>query len=105
MNKIKGLIVVVLVGVLFGDMTAASVRAMEQNPGSPAPSGAGTANILHVPLILVQKRPTNPVFGIEMGNELADPSNGGPADLMAEAGANWVRNNALLWSAVEPTQG
>ena len=105
MKKIKGLIAIVLVGVLFGDMTAASVRAMEQNPGSPAPSGAGTANILHVPLILVQKRPTNPVFGIEMGNELADPSNGGPADLMAKAGANWVRNNALLWSAVEPTQG
>lgn len=44
---------------------------------------------------------TYPLWGIEMHNMTFD----GGLGLVAQAGTDWVRRNALLWSDVEPRQG
>ena len=52
------------------------------------------------PAVSTPKQPQYPLPGIEMGQ-----MNSAGLDLVAQAGAYWVRRNSLLWSAVEANEG
>jgi len=57
-----------------------------------------------IPVFLPQVNkvfPVKTIFGIEMNNISKEQG----LDLMAEAGADWIRHNALVWSEVETTEG
>jgi hypothetical protein len=51
-------------------------------------------------VVATPKQPQDPLPGIEL--EHMDPAR---LDLVAQAGAYWVRRNSLLWSVVEPNEG
>jgi len=80
--------------------------AQSPAPGDPDILPAKTTVNLtnYLPIIKVSRQPDT-IYGVEMGGELTNPYAGGPADLMSQAGATWVRYNGLLWSAVEPSPG
>jgi hypothetical protein len=46
-------------------------------------------------------KPSSPVWGIELSALTKDAG----LDLVKQAGAYWVRRNALLWSEIEPKEG
>jgi hypothetical protein len=52
------------------------------------------------PVVATPIWPQSPIPGIELGT--MDPAG---LDLVAQAGASWVRRNSLKWSAVEPNEG
>jgi len=72
--------------------------AAPQEPG--AETAETVANPLYLPFV-TSHSPLETTFGVELYS--ITPVGG--LVKMVEAGANWVRRNALLWSGVEPTQG
>lgn len=50
------------------------------------------------PLVVIPQPPEFPIMGIEINN-IND------IEMAAQAGAYWIRRNALLWSVVEPSEG
>jgi len=52
------------------------------------------------PLAATPAQPLYPLPGIELSQ--MDPAS---LDLVAQAGAYWIRRNSLLWSVVEPSEG
>ncbi len=110
MKIAKKLIFILIICMLVAGPTQLVGHAQDPQPGVPVPLGGEATFKIQLPLI--QKRtpvsptyPTNPVFGVEMMSELANPNKTGPVDLVASAGAAWVRYNGLIWSKVEPTVG
>jgi hypothetical protein len=100
----KNLAILLILFLLFS--APALGAAKNPQPGDPnAVPAKPTANqTSYLPLITLRRTPDT-INGVEMGGELANPDVGGPADLMSQAGATWVRQNGLLWSAVEPNPG
>src|SRR5512139_449313 len=102
MKFAKKLIFIVIICMLVAGPAQIVGHAQDPLPGNPVPlGGEGTTSIL---LPFIQKKtpvspayPTNPVFGVEMASELANPNKTGPVDLVATAGASWVRYNGLIW--------
>ncbi len=70
--------------------------AEQQTPPQPLPTNTPLPVPTQGPYL-----PAQPVWGIEMYTLTADAG----LDLVKQAGAYWVRRNALLWSEVEPTEG
>lgn len=67
----------------------------------PGPARAGEASALYLPMI-AGNTPFPTVFGVEMTK--IDANHG--MDLMSEAGNYWIRrNNIVLWSDLQPTEG
>ena len=95
-RRVVGLSVCLLALVhLVGAFPATSLRQP-----SAAASGATT---LYMPIILNSALPSqssNSIFGVEMTS--VTPAAGLTA--AAEAGATWVRRNALVWRDVEPNE-
>ena len=52
------------------------------------------------PPVATLKQPQYPLPGIELSQ-----MNAASLDLVAQAGAYWIRRNSLMWSAVEPNEG
>lgn len=79
-------------------------RAQDPQPDAPDATWKGFLPIIkkRQPAVTIS---ANPVFGVEMGSELDNKNDTGPVDMMADAGASWVRYNGLLWSTVEPSLG
>lgn len=77
---------------------AAPASTDEVEPLLPS---ASTATNLSPAITPTQFVPILPVMGIE----LYQVSPGGGVELAQQAGAFWIRRNALLWSDVEPQQG
>lgn len=110
MKFAKKMIFILLVCILVAGPAQFVGHAQDPVPGTPVPLGGEGTFSTNLPLVhkvgpVTPAYPTNPVFGIEMGSELANPNKTGPVDLMATAGASWVRYNGLIWSNVEPSPG
>jgi hypothetical protein len=74
-------------------------------PPEPSPSPDPQANSLPgptetpvPPLVVTPQLPLYPMTGIEI-------TSFNDIELAAEAGAYWIRRNALIWSVVEPAEG
>jgi hypothetical protein len=104
MHTIKNLVMGFLISLL---LVGPSVGLpLMQDPPLARPSSAGntTNHTLFLPRV-TRGQPAGSIFGVEMFEELANTYDSSPADLMAKAGATWVRRNAVLWSEVEPSPG
>lgn len=99
----KLIFVLLLAGIAAGQVWGTG-RAQEPQPVTPPPAGPGADTKIQLPFIR-RGVPSAPIAGVEMGTELAQADPGQPAEIMASAGAAWVRYNGLLWSNVEPTPG
>jgi hypothetical protein len=87
---------------------ATESNPVENTPTTPAPKSAeatqeplkSTNTPLPAPT-LGAYLPAVPVWGIELYHLSSD----GGLDMIQQAGAYWVRRNALIWSDVEPSEG
>ncbi len=104
MKIIRKQVVLFLVCLLISGQVVSFAQAQVLKPGEPDPAGGETTQTLYLPKV-VRSQPASSIFGVEMFNELANSYVGGAPDLMAKAGATWVRRNGLLWSNVEPSPG
>ncbi|HUF38756.1 MAG TPA: hypothetical protein VMN57_09555 [Anaerolineales bacterium] len=83
------------------------VEATTTPPDGGPPAGPSPTATIALPTFTPGPTALPPPFAGEsiMGIELIGPDFGALAGLASNAGAFWVRWNAVLWSAVEPNQG
>lgn len=108
MKSFRAITVLLLFGFILSALWFPPARAQEETtPEAVILEMQPEAEMKFFLPMVFKDQPWDSIFGIEMSGELATdrinpPS---PATNMSNAGATWVRRNALLWSAVEPSPG
>jgi len=77
----------------YETVPALTPSPIDLSTATPAPTDTPVP-----PLVVTPMTPRYPMMGIEI-------TNFNDIELVAQAGAYWVRRNALLWSVVEPAEG
>jgi hypothetical protein len=111
MSKMKKILtalglLIIVISLFPGQINAQAKQAIDFNPPKPsAPAGQAdqvtqTDHKVYLPGVL-KRVPNRSIFGAELTSFLE----GGGLKEVDEAGAYWVRRNAVLWAEAEPVQG